>query len=833
MANKKLTEVDVSTSLDSIFVNDGGKVRQINKENINNIIKGVPGKSAYQYAQDGGYTGTEEEFAQKLAEEYPTDVQINGTSIVGEDGVADISKLLDETLTHNTKAAPAGVVGELKGDLDTLNQGGLNLKEDFIGQQVNEWLDNHPEATTTVQDGVITEKKFSNEVFSEIYGTKSDVQRLKHCIVATTKKKYLDTEFKIGDKVRITAPSPTVGSTEKEQLHIGYVTEDGTEIRIFDSNDLNDAVDIVYTFTNNAVQLYTSTWNWNDIEVNVYSISEEYENGLIPDVAYLKNTVVTPQMFGACGDGSYDDTVSIQKALDYSECVYFPAGIYYTSDTLNLHDNQVLFGCGRESKIVNTVLNGDSKTIISTGNVAVGEDEKSYLNLPKYECTINDDMHSVTVVNNSDINNFKIGDIIFISNNDFSKTKNPSLYWNTIITSISESSLVLDSYIENDLLMNEELYIRNMSNYPLLFDEASRYKVGVTKDVCIHDVSLEHKYYNSGSGMYCIGLCSYNASVYNVWTRGNTAIGSNYSVNLMLDNITAEFDGGFCDIPEINQNVVVQNCVGNKYGRRLNENGITFLQGYGVTIRNNRMKFNGYGGVKVGSHIRPTIKDNEFYDVALDNPPIYLSFFGNSKLLNNIITCANTPRTSSNVVFQNGTGNIIKGNIIDNNKGQRWMYGFNDFDHFRNNVDDNILTKDFGSDAYFDMMPGNRLGTSAMSFSGFTNTYVIKPNTNYVLSSNSDPLYPRLKYIKLMLSKACDFTLTFEFVSGTKSINFSSVSVLDIYIPKENYITYILNNTQCGRYTTNLNHRIKTISINQKSDSDINILGYIFKDLKY
>lgn len=33
---------------------------------------GTDGKSAYQYAVDGGYTGTEEEFAAKLAEEMPT-----------------------------------------------------------------------------------------------------------------------------------------------------------------------------------------------------------------------------------------------------------------------------------------------------------------------------------------------------------------------------------------------------------------------------------------------------------------------------------------------------------------------------------------------------------------------------------------------------------------------------------------------------------------------------------------------------------------------------------------------------------------------------------------
>lgn len=40
-------------------------------------IKGPQGKSAYQYAQEGGYTGTEEEFAAKLAEEIPTDSHIN------------------------------------------------------------------------------------------------------------------------------------------------------------------------------------------------------------------------------------------------------------------------------------------------------------------------------------------------------------------------------------------------------------------------------------------------------------------------------------------------------------------------------------------------------------------------------------------------------------------------------------------------------------------------------------------------------------------------------------------------------------------------------------
>ena len=54
------------------------------------MASGADGKSAYQYAQDGGYTGTETEFAEKLAEEIPT---------------------VDDTLTQSGQAADALVVG--------------------------------------------------------------------------------------------------------------------------------------------------------------------------------------------------------------------------------------------------------------------------------------------------------------------------------------------------------------------------------------------------------------------------------------------------------------------------------------------------------------------------------------------------------------------------------------------------------------------------------------------------------------------------------------------------------------------------------------------------
>lgn len=48
---------------------------------------GAPGKTAYQYAQDGGYTGTEAEFAEKLAQEIPETYELPAATADGLGGV--------------------------------------------------------------------------------------------------------------------------------------------------------------------------------------------------------------------------------------------------------------------------------------------------------------------------------------------------------------------------------------------------------------------------------------------------------------------------------------------------------------------------------------------------------------------------------------------------------------------------------------------------------------------------------------------------------------------------------------------------------------------------
>lgn len=90
-------------------------------------------------------------------------------------------------------------------------------------------------------------------------------------------------------------------------------------------------------------QMYTEWQNYHD-EMDDY-VAELIENG------WESLYAVTPQMFGAKGDGVTDDTQAIQMAINSvknlpsflsettGKVVFFPMGEYLITDTLNLTDN--------------------------------------------------------------------------------------------------------------------------------------------------------------------------------------------------------------------------------------------------------------------------------------------------------------------------------------------------------------------------------------------------------------------------------------------------------------------------------------------------------------
>lgn len=57
---------------------------------------------------------------------------------------------------------------------------------------------------------------------------------------------------------------------------------------------------------------------------------------------YIKNSYVTPEMFGAVGDGVTDDTAAIQNAIDTGEVVYISKKTYDISNSLVLSGNKTL-----------------------------------------------------------------------------------------------------------------------------------------------------------------------------------------------------------------------------------------------------------------------------------------------------------------------------------------------------------------------------------------------------------------------------------------------------------------------------------------------------------
>lgn len=69
-------------------------------------------------------------------------------------------------------------IDELKSDIDKLNDGGLNLKDEVIAEDINNWLNEHPEATTTVKDHSLTIDKMVvgtlSYVTPEMFGAMGD-----------------------------------------------------------------------------------------------------------------------------------------------------------------------------------------------------------------------------------------------------------------------------------------------------------------------------------------------------------------------------------------------------------------------------------------------------------------------------------------------------------------------------------------------------------------------------------------------------------------------------------------------------------------------------------
>lgn len=122
---------------------------------------------------------------------------------------------------------------------------------------------------------------------------------------------------------------------------------------IEDHNQVDDNLKAKY---NELAKKYSETdtalaEKYNQLSQNVVGQLE----GLSTDLGYLKN-YVTPQMFGAVGDGITDDTEALKNAFASGSNVYIPEGTYIVNEPLYVNVN------------VMSLNGGSSRSIIKAGN---------------------------------------------------------------------------------------------------------------------------------------------------------------------------------------------------------------------------------------------------------------------------------------------------------------------------------------------------------------------------------------------------------------------------------------------------------------------------------
>ena len=228
---------------------------------------------------------------------------------------------------------------------------------EVIEQAVIDWLDDHPEATTTVQDGSITEAKLAQDVLADL----AEIPSLKEAIGK------LDPSATSGDVGKF-LKAKTVSGGKVTEWELGAAGGGGS-------------VDLFY---------------------------------------------VTPEDYGAVGDGETDDSQAVQDAVDAGYAVYFGSNkTYYLASTVTIDHDCHLFG--GENTVIKTAT-PESGTA-PNGIVVTGTLKKTTTLTGNYSAVGSSTDNAGNRFELTDMTGINIGDIMVITAEDQYYNYNRQYYY--------------------------------------------------------------------------------------------------------------------------------------------------------------------------------------------------------------------------------------------------------------------------------------------------------------------------------------------------------------------------------------------------------------------
>lgn len=173
----------------------------------------------------------------------------------------------------------------------------------------------------------------------------------------------------------------------KQVLTLNYIETSSTVVTFVDGLNVGDVVQFTTASavaTNVAIASNVAFTGFKGQVGNVQNLADDDGSDWIGFIANDTNAVarsaqdkmretISVKDFGALGDGTTDDTIAIQTAVDESiandYALYFPSGTYLVSDTITIEGKFTIFGEGSTSVITTNDNTLAIFTITPVGNL--------------------------------------------------------------------------------------------------------------------------------------------------------------------------------------------------------------------------------------------------------------------------------------------------------------------------------------------------------------------------------------------------------------------------------------------------------------------------------